>query len=350
MQARHGKEKSLSRDRMLQNQSAERFYSSPDVSNPNIRSAKPHSAAHNRNTKQMEPYHAVRQVNFETSKRRSGKSLRMSHFSKFDSHQQSTSSHVSVQKIHHDKSLDSNIIVVDSNLLEPPIARNFEQNQSQDSLGLGSNHDLRRLINTKIYDLKHKYQTQLNRNGSSGDLREDMDEGEDAEEEESQDLRKVSPHFKGQNQSTESQSPEVSGEKGQVYDPRNRRLMRLLDEKLPFRSEVLRDKTDKTLCEVIELVDNFERVFVAYINENYRTFTENDLQNLIRRELKQSLLFKIDDLIGAPGFSGIDPANIKFILKKAAELKSTNDEMRDGIHSLGVLINQLALSSVNLKK
>lgn len=90
------------------------------------------------------------------------------------------------------------------------------------------------------------------------------------------------------------------------------------------------------------LVDRFENIFVAYINENYRSFTEQDLNRMIRVELKENLLVKIKDLVGEPGYSDIDPSKIKFILKKAKELKGTNDEMRDGIHSLGVLVNQLA--------
>ena len=73
-------------------------------------------------------------------------------------------------------------------------------------------------------------------------------------------------------------------------------------------------------------------------------------QRLIKEELKQNILQKFNELSGLPGMTNVDPHKIKEILKKASQLKHTNEGMRDNIHSLGVTVNQLAQTSVNLKK
>jgi len=39
--------------------------------------------------------------------------------------------------------------------------------------------------------------------------------------------------------------------------------------------------------EIALILDDFERYFVGYINQNYRSFTEGDLKRLIQDELKQ---------------------------------------------------------------
>lgn len=41
-----------------------------------------------------------------------------------------------------------------------------------------------------------------------------------------------------------------------------------------------------------ETINNFERVFFDFINENYNTFTEKDLQSLIELHLRRNLTFK----------------------------------------------------------
>jgi len=43
---------------------------------------------------------------------------------------------------------------------------------------------------------------------------------------------------------------------------------------------------DRLETDVITIIQNFEKVLVAYINENYRSFTERDLERLIRGELR----------------------------------------------------------------
>lgn len=48
----------------------------------------------------------------------------------------------------------------------------------------------------------------------------------------------------------------------------------ILDKKIPFKQDFLKGKNDKVLRDISNLLENFERVFVAYINENYRSFTE----------------------------------------------------------------------------
>ena len=59
---------------------------------------------------------------------------------------------------------------------------------------------------------------------------------------------------------------------------------------------------------------------------------------------------KIEQLLGEPGYGNIDIPKVRSVMKMASELKQTNDEMKTGIHSFGVLVNQLAQSSVGLKK
>jgi hypothetical protein len=132
--------------------------------------------------------------------------------------------------------------------------------------------------------------------------------------------------------------------------PRNPKMMKMLDQKLPSKFEFMQDTNDKALSEVINLLDNFERVFVAYINENYRTFTESDLHRLIKEELRVSLLSKFREIAGGVGYTNCDPHKIKSIIKKNAQLKSVNEAVRESIHSVGVTVNQLAKSSVALKK
>ena len=43
----------------------------------------------------------------------------------------------------------------------------------------------------------------------------------------------------------------------------------------------MNNHNDSVLKDINILIENFERIFVTYINENYRSFTERDLQRLI---------------------------------------------------------------------
>lgn len=98
------------------------------------------------------------------------------------------------------------------------------------------------------------------------------------------------------------------------------------------------------------VLENFEKVFLNYINENYNKFSEADLQKLFHDILKVNILHEFRNAIGNPNFTDIDPYKVKFILKKMDVLKETNEEMRDHIHTIGVMVNQLAQSSVKLKQ
>ena len=57
----------------------------------------------------------------------------------------------------------------------------------------------------------------------------------------------------------------------------------------PVKNTYMENHNDKILSDITNLIENFEKVFVAYINENYRSFTERDLQRLIKEELKQNI-------------------------------------------------------------
>lgn len=58
----------------------------------------------------------------------------------------------------------------------------------------------------------------------------------------------------------------------------------------------------------------------------------------------------MSELTGEPGYSDIDFEKIAYIVEKSNELQESNEEIRDAVHSLGVLVNQLAQSTVNLKR
>ena len=46
---------------------------------------------------------------------------------------------------------------------------------------------------------------------------------------------------------------------------------------IPAVDQRPQDHNDQIQKDIVNLIENFERVFVAYINENYRSFTERDL-------------------------------------------------------------------------
>ena len=50
--------------------------------------------------------------------------------------------------------------------------------------------------------------------------------------------------------------------------------MELLDEKLPDTVEFRQDAVDQNVQDVVNTIESFEKIFVAYINENYRSFSE----------------------------------------------------------------------------
>ena len=64
----------------------------------------------------------------------------------------------------------------------------------------------------------------------------------------------------------------------------------------PVKNTYMENHNDKILSDITNLIENFEKVFVTYINENYRSFTERDLQRLIKEELKQNIQAKIKEL------------------------------------------------------
>jgi uncharacterized membrane protein YheB (UPF0754 family) len=64
----------------------------------------------------------------------------------------------------------------------------------------------------------------------------------------------------------------------------------------PVKNTYMENHNDQILSDITNLIENFEKVFVTYINENYRSFTERDLQRLIKEELKQNIQAKIKEL------------------------------------------------------
>ena len=44
---------------------------------------------------------------------------------------------------------------------------------------------------------------------------------------------------------------------------------------------------------MINLISNFEALFVSYTRENYKTFTEKDVKRLVNEGLKANLIQKL---------------------------------------------------------
>jgi hypothetical protein len=63
---------------------------------------------------------------------------------------------------------------------------------------------------------------------------------------------------------------EITGEsstaKKQAFNPRSKHVLALLDQKLPMRHQFEKSQQDHALSDIQNLVENFEKVFVAYIN------------------------------------------------------------------------------------
>jgi hypothetical protein len=55
-------------------------------------------------------------------------------------------------------------------------------------------------------------------------------------------------------------------------------ILAMLNSKAPSKFDAMHtNKIDQVHRDLHTIIDNFESVFVAYINQNYRTFTEKDL-------------------------------------------------------------------------
>ena len=66
------------------------------------------------------------------------------------------------------------------------------------------------------------------------------------------------------------------------------KILGLLDERVKSEYDAATEgaKNDHINRDVMTIMENFERVFVSYINDNYRSFTEKDLKRLIDHELR----------------------------------------------------------------
>lgn len=72
-----------------------------------------------------------------------------------------------------------------------------------------------------------------------------------------------------------------------ALEERNAKILTMLDRKAPSKYEAMHtNKIDGVHRDLNTIIDNFESVFVAFINQNYRTFTEKDLERIIQDELR----------------------------------------------------------------
>ena len=73
------------------------------------------------------------------------------------------------------------------------------------------------------------------------------------------------------------------------------KILGLLDEPVKSEYQAATEGAHNDLInrDVMNIMENFERVFVSYINDNYRSFTEKDLKRLIDHELRQLICGKL---------------------------------------------------------
>ena len=84
----------------------------------------------------------------------------------------------------------------------------------------------------------------------------------------------------------------------------------MLKQMPTVKNTYMENHNDQVLSDITNLIENFEKVFVSYINENYRSFTERDLQRLIKEELKQNIQAKIKELHISQAHQNADPYKI----------------------------------------
>ena len=127
-------------------------------------------------------------------------------------------------------------------------------------------------------------------------------------------------------------------------------ILKMLDQKAPSKFDAIHaNKADLVHRDLNTIIDNFESVFVAFINQNYRTFTEKDLERIIQDELRRNIMAKVKEIDTGESYQNCDPYKIEEILENTRRLRTTNEGIRESIHKVGVTVNQLAKTSYSLK-
>ena len=81
----------------------------------------------------------------------------------------------------------------------------------------------------------------------------------------------------------------------------------MLDAKSPTKFSV--DPTDQAHQDIVTILDSFEHIFLAFLKQNYNSFTEKDCQKIIHDELRVNILEKLKTIEGG-SFQNVDPFKI----------------------------------------
>jgi hypothetical protein len=56
------------------------------------------------------------------------------------------------------------------------------------------------------------------------------------------------------------------------------------------------DPSDRVRLDILSIMDSFEQIFVAFLNQNYRSFTESECRKIIHDNLKQLIMRKVNEM------------------------------------------------------
>jgi hypothetical protein len=80
-------------------------------------------------------------------------------------------------------------------------------------------------------------------------------------------------------------------------------------------------------------------VFLNFINNNFESFTEKDVQGIIELHLRKNLNFK-----------QCDPFKIEEIISSVSNIQFKNSETENKIEQIGQILNDLTKKSLEIKK
>lgn len=85
------------------------------------------------------------------------------------------------------------------------------------------------------------------------------------------------------------------------------------------------------------MIENFEKIFISFMNDNYQKCTEKDIQRLIQDDLRRNIQAKLQEL-QAGNYTNCDPYKISRMLENTQNIKRTNtlivEQVRKGIATL----------------
>ena len=91
------------------------------------------------------------------------------------------------------------------------------------------------------------------------------------------------------------------------------------------------DQNETVKRDIVEIIENFEKTFVGFINSNFGTFTENDVQRIINDELRRNVKTKLAELGPGEMYQRCDPFKIEEIHTNSKVIRSTNNYIRQSL-------------------